>query len=222
MDSQPSFCPRHPTYASARRFMLAALLDVRDRLPAQARSALLQAVTLGGTGPQEEVKLREGLWESIEGRTTAISMMQGAGDRQAVPASATGSAVTTREENEEMGPGSDYRLHRTIFAVTLACSGCVAMDVAETAGASGYVVSSSSGRPISGAKVCLKERQTLCSITDVTGRFELKPVMRKVKEFFMMEEFPYGQLGQFVVSAEGYRATEVQAKFSSPLTVQLD
>ena len=70
MDTQPSFCPRHSTYASARRFMLAALLQVEEYLPAQARYALRRAVAFQGseTDSEEETKVREGLWESITGR----------------------------------------------------------------------------------------------------------------------------------------------------------
>jgi hypothetical protein len=70
--------------------------------------------------------------------------------------------------------------------------------------------------------VCLKQRPTWCSTSDATGKFELRPVLRKEKTFFMMEVFPNTQLGNFVVSADGYQATEVQARFMAPLTVQLE
>lgn len=95
------------------------------------------------------------------------------------------------------------------------------MLVSQSGGARGHVVDKASGRPVSEAKICHKEQPSVCSLTDANGGFKVEPIMHRKWELFMLEDFPYSYLGDFVVAAQGYEEKEITARFADPITVQL-
>jgi len=109
-----------------------------------------------------------------------------------------------------------------ILVLALLSAGCVTREVAQTAGARGWVTDHDSGLPIPGARICLKERQDICTSTDPSGNFELRPIMGKIREFFMVEEFLYYPPGTFSVTAPGYGSKEFDASFTTSMKVELE
>jgi len=78
-----------------------------------------------------------------------------------------------------------------VIAVFIAfVAGCIPLRIGDAPGAFGQLVSSGTGQPVSGGRVCLVNEPQNCTISTQDGRFRLPPRTHEVWTFIMFEDFP--------------------------------
>jgi len=110
----------------------------------------------------------------------------------------------------------------SVIAVFIAfVAGCIPLRIGDAPGAFGQLVSSGTGQPVSGGRVCLVNEPQNCTISTQDGRFRLPPRTHEVWTFIMFEDFPNAAEGVFVAEAAGFERTEFKADFLRPVMVSL-
>src|SRR6266513_6264632 len=108
---------------------------------------------------------------------------------------------------------------RVIAVLIVFVAGCVPLRIGDAPGALGQLISSGTGQPVSGGRVCLVNEPQNCTISTQDGRFRLPPRTHEAWTFIMFESFPNAAEGVFVAEAAGFERTEFRADFLRSVTV---